>query len=902
MGIVIAQGRDPAFETPEAIDRAWADAVRLGLERAGMADPGSVDISGAFYGDIWPATAPAVLPELPTEFQTEVAAELLSAAGTGAEPAGWDSVTAVAGTLDEVFGVGEATLTRFLRDLDEYFRDPGVRGRVMTAVRSACVTGSGGTLLLAHRMGSIIVYDLLATYGARSLGVTRLVTFGSPLGLPSVRRRLDWFHPGTPFPDDLATWTNVYNRMDFAAAVPELADQYVSKAGRRIADLETPGPEPALIDRRRAHEAIPYLTSTPLAQAVLALVEPAGNRADRPAESAARAVRPPEPSDPSPMIVAPPPAGDLGHPPDPAPPTDDAASGRSIWDRLRGVDRGPTRRLPRNPAPSPPLPPATVGTPIRGERPTSAPPTTVETPAATDVAGGTKVIERTASANFPPVVQPGSTHELVFAISRAAIHGQSTALAPMEVPADQKTMVLRVGVYAADFDVSTGDDGARTWAEVTVDLVNADAVAEGRFRLTAHPFEGRRETPIYLTFYRGNLPVGQLMVLTAIDPDLEIGVASISVPLGGAPDPEYVLVVTDQSPGRKGAGPFDISVSKEGEFLNMPLGSFPVSVDAWEYASRRLEGFRKVKDEPSPDERIRAAQVLGIQLWNDLPDTFRRFYWEELHGREGASIAVYSQEPYLPWELIKPQREPGGEEDGFLGAVFNMARWKQAVRFPDPLTVSRFSVIAPEYGPESGNQPLPAAQREADELVKEFGAEPIPGTRKRVRELLESSEGVQLIHFAGHGEFSRESAEMGSIWLADAPLVPGDLTQAKLGLTSHPFVFLNACEVGERGWALTRIGGWAEAFTDVGFSGFIGPYWAVNDRVALKAALLFYRSLSAGLSVAEAVRHIRLKFYTDDEDPGHPSWLAYTLHSQPNIRIQMPGTGRPTAMATDEAA
>jgi CHAT domain-containing protein len=58
--------------------------------------------------------------------------------------------------------------------------------------------------------------------------------------------------------------------------------------------------------------------------------------------------------------------------------------------------------------------------------------------------------------------------------------------------------------------------------------------------------------------------------------------------------------------------------------------------------------------------------------------------------------------------------------------------------------------------------------------------------------------------------------------------------------------------------------------------------------------MLFYHSLSAGLTVAEAVRQIRLRFYTDDERPGHPSWLAYTLHCQPNIRIRLSETaGQP---------
>jgi hypothetical protein len=901
MGIVITHGPDPAFESEAAMQRALADAIRLGLERAGLTEPHAPDILFASYGDIWTQGHPTVeeggpnaappptalggeMPESPTDFQATIAAELMSEAGVQPERSGWESLGGMVGNLDAVFHVGEPAIMRFVMDLDDYFRDPEIRGRWMTVVRGACVRGDGTTLLLAHGIGSIVAYDLLATHGARSLGVTGLVTFGSPLGLQSIRRRLDWFHPGTPIPDHLAVWTNVYNRMDFATVVRRLSPLYVAKDGRGVADLEAVA-DPSAAGTAGGHDPLVYLRSIAVAQVVRALFEPAGRGPDLPAaseavsESAASVPPLPQPRvyeeiDPPAMA---PPSRRLR-------PSLRGAAVRGMLDRLRGADRGATRRLPRSPASEP----AVVG---------------VEEPTSTGVAAaGTKLIERTASANFPPVVQPGSTHELVFAVSGTVIHAQSAALEPIEVPEDEKTMILRVGVYAADFDVEAADDPARTWAPITVDLVNPDAVAEGRFRLTAHALEERRETLIYLTFYRGNLPVGQLPVLTAIDPDIQVGIASISVRVGGAPDPDYVLIVTDRSPDRKGAGPFDISVSKELEFLNMPLGSFPVSVDAWEYASSRLEGFRKIKDEPSTEERIRAAQLLGIQLWIDLPDDFRRFYWEELHGREGASIAVYSQEPYIPWELIKPQREPGGEEDGFLGAVFNMARWKQAVHFPDPLTVSRFSVIAPEYGRESGNRPLPSAQKEAGELVKQFGAEPIAGTRKLVRQLLESDEGVQLIHFAGHGEFSPESAEMSSIWMADAPLVPGDLTHATLGRAAHPFVFLNACEVGERGWALTRIGGWAEAFTDVGFSGFVGPYWAVTDRVALKAALLFYRSLSAGLTVAEAVRHIRLKFYTDDEDPGHPSWLAYTLHCQPNIRIQMVGTGRPTAMSTDEAA
>ena len=89
--------------------------------------------------------------------------------------------------------------------------------------------------------------------------------------------------------------------------------------------------------------------------------------------------------------------------------------------------------------------------------------------------------------------------------------------------------------------------------------------------------------------------------------------------------------------------------------------------------------------------------------------------------------------------------------------------------------------------------------------------------------MLESSKGIQLIHFAGHGDFDPDAAEISVIRLADSALVPRDLSRARLGQTAHPFVFLNACEVGEQGWALTKIGGWARPSPTSGFPALSGP-------------------------------------------------------------------------------
>ena len=223
-----------------------------------------------------------------------------------------------------------------------------------------------------------------------------------------------------------------------------------------------------------------------------------------------------------------------------------------------------------------------------------------------------------------------------------------------------------------------------------------------------------------------------------------------------------------------------------------------------------------------------------------------------------------------------------GRTPGFLGSDFRVARWRNGRLFPDPLAVRDFVVIAPEYA----DNPLPGTAIEAADLVSRFGARVVDGQYDPVAASLRSPE-IQLIHFAGHGSFDEDAPLQSQIRLSDHDLLPTDVRTFRQGLGSGPFVFLNACEVGEQGWAFTGIGGWADVFCDVGCAGFIGPYWEVDDEVARLAALRFYNGLAAGKPVGEAIRDVRRAF----DEPGpfvhHPTWLAYSLHCQPNIRIDL---------------
>jgi CHAT domain-containing protein len=201
--------------------------------------------------------------------------------------------------------------------------------------------------------------------------------------------------------------------------------------------------------------------------------------------------------------------------------------------------------------------------------------------------------------------------------------------------------------------------------------------------------------------------------------------------------------------------------------------------------------------------------------------------------------------------------------------------------------VHEFRVVAPGYT----DRPLPAADEEANDLVARFKAKRVkPGRKRQVLKLLKAKN-LQVLHFSGHGKFG-DGLNDSHLALLDDALDLIDLNAADFADPGDPhdppLIFLNACEVGDQGWALTHIGGWAEKFCGAGGAAFIGPYWEVSDAVAHKAALLFYGLLREGTTIGEAMRQVRLRFGEDDENAYDPTWLAYTLHCQPNVTVTFP--------------
>ena len=355
MGIVVLHGAGPGSGKPSVVGQQWHDALVTGLQAAGLTNADEQDIRLAFYGDLRrDGRASAKAP--PTDLQLAIAHEVLANGRVDEQPE-WDRLADLVARLHDDIGADKALLTRFLVDVDAYFGNPDVREGALEAARSACLESPGPTVLLGHAMGGIVAYDLLATEESEALGVESLLTYGSPLGIPSIRKQVEWIHPRTPFPTGLRRWIDIATELDFATVDGELAKLYRAQDGRRVESIVIPSPKS---NRGKAHDPQAYLASVVLAEAVLDLL-----------------------------------SAKAGVTPEFEPPADQDHAGE------------PVRSIA---AASPPAPSREDDVPI----------------------AGTRIVERTASADFPPVVAPGSTHELLVAVAGLAIHARAEALLPFD--------------------------------------------------------------------------------------------------------------------------------------------------------------------------------------------------------------------------------------------------------------------------------------------------------------------------------------------------------------------------------------------------------------------------------------------------------------------------------------
>ncbi|MCZ7568018.1 MAG: CHAT domain-containing protein [Ardenticatenaceae bacterium] len=377
------------------------------------------------------------------------------------------------------------------------------------------------------------------------------------------------------------------------------------------------------------------------------------------------------------------------------------------------------------------------------------------------------------------------------------------------------------------------------------------------------------------------VPIGQSSSSTTARAQGELEVSSTV-----RRDPDLTLMIVAKDPATR---EFEFILTSPADILDLfcvEQGEFRFASDPDQQFRQLFQEIEKPNPNLSPEDFAAMLAEKGRLLYQELfSEALKALYWSVRERIN--SIQIVSEEPWIPWEIVKPWRmndQTGAvDEDEFLCERYVIARWLKGRNLKAKNKISRIQLVVPE---DSG---LVHAYRERQWLEQFAGERQVASTPTSSRqELLTAlaTGGFDLLHFACHGIFNPDAANKSTLSLqARQPFAVEAVSglAAKFGF-DNPIIFLNACQSGRQGYGLTGIGSWARQFLSVRCAAFIGSLWSVDDDLAFKFTETFYTRLAAGASLGTAVREARLAVKA--ERPADPTYLAYALYADPGLTVE----------------
>jgi len=536
--------------------------------------------------------------------------------------------------------------------------------------------------------------------------------------------------------------------------------------------------------------------------------------------------------------------------------------------RLRGRTRAsPASRewVELGPSPGPEL-----------ELPVSASPS--RAPAVLEGEGTTPVRQPSIDADRP--LLPGAEVVLTVDLLREAVdHTQGGPLAFGVLPSDWKSLDLSVHLQCELLDFES--------TEAIVTMRRDAASIPARFNAKVRQCPPGARIVVIATFMHGTRFCGSATRTFEAGKDLRPAVAPIH--------PGFVAVEPHAAQPDLTVHISKLDKDKPGRLRWL------VVTPRFEGLPARLEEDIELERSPAAEatalfkefavlvrgEHTRTLDGFGTRLWKLAPATFRAVYWALWdHYRRPLAIQFVTDEPHMPWELLRPVRDDESEIHPPLALKHAVARWLKAYDgyMRNELPAGRIYTIAPNY--RSVNRVLQRAQAESELLVRDFSAHREDGTRAALLRLLETEpppESIAVLHFAGHGKFTPEAAIQANIALEDGELTASEVErpEVRLGRACRTLVFFNACEVGSVGAVFGEVGGWADAFLSRQFGGFIAPLWSVDDEDAgVVAVALLERIFKRHEPIGEALRAVR-----EAHGATSPTFYSYLFYGDVTAQI-----------------
>jgi CHAT domain-containing protein/TolB-like protein/ketosteroid isomerase-like protein len=279
---------------------------------------------------------------------------------------------------------------------------------------------------------------------------------------------------------------------------------------------------------------------------------------------------------------------------------------------------------------------------------------------------------------------------------------------------------------------------------------------------------------------------------------------------------------------------------------------------------------------------VRDLQRIGGLIFSHLLTEPAR---KKLRAAEPCELYLRLDEQiiHVPWELCY-------DGNDFLATKFRVGR--QVITghpIPDSPALREASGLLRVLLIADPTESLPEAGEEADRLCELL--DQVPGTEvtvlggKGVRRvsLLAQLQTHDIVHFAGHSFYDAAHPGQSGWRLHEGVLTADELSK----LTCPPLlVFSNSCQAGTTtGWAGNpryegQAFGIGSAFLLAGVKNYIGTFWVVHDEESVLFAATFYRGLTAGLSLGEALLQARQEILTQRGAEGL-TWAGYMLYGDP---------------------
>jgi len=499
------------------------------------------------------------------------------------------------------------------------------------------------------------------------------------------------------------------------------------------------------------------------------------------------------------------------------------------------------------------------------------------------------------AVHFPQKVQPAEEYPLriQLCIEAPEESRQTSGDSSVGVLFTRKTELIEVVIMAPGFEEVTGH-----LSRLITVYPNQDS-QPAIFLLKAGPALGDRE--ISINFYHQDRPIGRITLDVAIGDDIARRAGDSPthfawgrLPTAPLPPVDLELRIVKESSENKLHFLLH-SAAKDIKYHWKPMGS--VSLTADDPAQFLEHRFQRLSQLAGTSHREAGAglgemETLGEELFEQLfPVQLQNEYWTTIKKLHQAgklrSLLITSDEPWIPWELIKPYRYDDlteeEESDDFLCQTFEVCRWLAGRGPVGEIQVEETRIVVPSLD-------LPYVEKERDYFVQlaqkgiVHSGEPLQNVQE-VTAFAQHGQ-AQVVHIATHGEFDPAHPNRSSIHLQDGALTP-DLfrgSNVQGWRKQKPILFLNTCHGGRMNFDLCGLGGWAQKMVgEIGIGAFIGAQWEIHDRLASAFAIQFYEGLQAGQTLGQAFhgarQHIRVL------EPENPTWLAYTLYGDPNARV-----------------